>query len=190
MKTKWEWAGFAISMAIYAWILVIILRGILTRQSLATWGLWALLDLIVGLSIRAQGGNWRLVMFYVLGSGIVCVGLIITKQFSWTWFETATVVSIVICLIVWAMLGPKATTIITSLAVLLGSFPEIKDSWNKPKAITRIQWGGFLVVNIFYTFNGRGLEVKEILYPLTCVLICLALLFANLRKEVPAPTLM
>lgn len=180
MHAYWQYAGAALSLLLYRLIVKDVLRGVL-RQSLATWGLWGLLDLITLISIIVENGNWLILAIYVLGSLAVCSSLAYKKQFEWTWFETFVVALVGSCLLVWYYLGPKATTVAGTISVALATLPQLKDSWLTPDRNSVKIWAGFLVVNIFFFLGGASWEVKEVLYPLVCVGLCVALTAINRR---------
>lgn len=87
MRDFWQYTGLLLAIVLYGRVIKYVLQDKI-QQSLATWGLWGLLDGITFLSIWLQDGNWGILGFYVLGCLTVFCTLIYKKQFHWTSFET------------------------------------------------------------------------------------------------------
>lgn len=184
MHMYWQYAGVALALLMYYLFLRDVLRGVL-KQSLATWGLWGVLDLITTISIIQEGGNWLILAVYTAGSLVLCFSLAYKKQFAWTWFESFTVLLVGVCLLAWYFLGPKATTIAGTASVALATLPQLKDSWLKPDRDSAQLWTGWFVVNTLFFLGGASWEVKEVLYPIVCMGLCLSLVVVN-RSQCPA----
>lgn len=182
MHAYCQWAGAALSLLLYVFITRNVLRGVLV-QSFATWGLWAMLDLITVVSIMVERGNWLVLATFVVGSSAVCLSLAYKRHFGWTWFETCVAVLVGVCLLVWYCLGPKATTIAGTVSVALATLPQLKDSWLAPNRKSVKIWTGFLVINILFFLGGQSWEIKEVLYPLVCVGLDLSLMVADWRQR-------
>ena len=182
MQNYWQWLGVGIAILLYWKLINDILRGAV-QQSLATWGLWGLLDAITLLSIVLQDGNWVVLSFYVLGSFVISGVLLYKWQFEWTWLETLILSLVAGCLIIWYWQGAWFTTIAGTTSMSIATVPQIKNSWDNPNRKTLIIWIGFIIVNLFYFLQGTGWEVKEVLFPIASIGLCLILIFANLRKQ-------
>src|SRR5690349_12756917 len=94
------WSGGILAFLLYYPILSRIFRGEL-EQSFATWILWVALDSIALVSIIFQGGNFILLVSYVIGGSTVTCALVYTRQFKWGGFETFVLSLVTICLIIW-----------------------------------------------------------------------------------------
>src|ERR1035437_856764 len=99
----------------------------------AAFMLWALLDAIAAITIILQHGNYKLVLGYAFSASIVAISLAIKKQVKWSWIETLTTGLVVICLFIWYKSGDKAGTIVSSLAVIIASIPQIIETFLKPE---------------------------------------------------------
>lgn len=177
------WISVAFATAMYA----LLVRGILkhgTEQSMATWGMWALLDLVTLGSVVVQHGNWVLLAFYVCGGVVMCSVLAYKSQFRWTWFETGVVFLVAACLGIWYIVGAKATTVSGTTAVALAGLPQLKDSIQKPNRSTAVVWVGFTLANFFSVIGAKSWAVEEALYPAVCTILTLFLVVADGRDFV------
>ena len=176
------WVGIAIAAYLYR----ILIRGVLNgdiKQSLATWGLWGVLDCITLASIIVQHGNWLVLAFYVIGSLAVCGALAYTKQFGWTWFETGVVGLVLVCVTVWYFGGAMLATVAGTLAIATATLPQLRDSYRMPDRGTVRLWVGFTIVNFLSLVASKSLAIQEVFYPAICVGLTFALVFVNLRRR-------
>lgn len=164
-----------------------ILRGTVV-QSLATWGLWALLDGIATASIVYQHGNFTAVAIYTCGGVATSLCILKSKKFEWKWFEGVVAATAVICMIVWAISGARNATIASTTAVMIAGGPQIRDAYRKPWESSLVTWIGFLVVNILATIQGKSWTVEERLYPVACTILCFVILMFTAQKLwIPQP---
>lgn len=182
VNTFWIVLGVLTAVPLY----LVLVRSILnegTEQNLASWGLWAILDLITVLSVIVEGGNWPIIALYTLGSFSLCVVLAFRKQFRWTWFESFIVLLVLGCLLAWYLKGPTLTTIAGTTAVGLATLPQLRDSFLKPDRKTVKIWFGFTLANFFSLLGAETWEIKEWLYPGVSTGLCIALVAVNVRKK-------
>lgn len=161
-----------------------ILRGTVV-QNLATFALWGALDAIAGASMFIQGGNYQLPAAYVGG----CIGIILcilkARTFGWTRYETQISVAVIICIVAWRVSGPWYATIFSTAGVVFAGLPQLKDSWQKPETSPLYTYVGFTFVNVVNTIGGKGWIVEERFYPFWCSVLCVAIVLASLRKNIP-----
>ena len=152
------------------------------RQNLATFLLWGSLDVIAGVSLLVQGGNYHLPLAYVAGCTLVVTCILKSKNFGeWTIYETKVSILVFICALAWAISGPWMATIFSTTGVVIGGFPQVKDSWRDPRSSPLLIYIGFTLVNVLSTEGGKAWTVEERLYPGACSLLCGVVVAVSMR---------
>jgi len=154
-------------------------------QNLATFILWALLDLVVAISIWIQGGNWTLPAAYVCGCLLVIGCLIKLRTVSWTKFETGISIIVLVCLAGWIISGPRMATILSTTGVVLAGIPQLADSYKNPKNQPFLVYLGFTVANGLSVLAGNDWSIEERFYGASCALLTLAITLVIGRKFLP-----
>lgn len=159
-----------------------ILSGRVT-QNLATFVLWGSLDLIAGLSILVQGGNYQLPLAYVLGCILVVLSILKSKNYGkWTGYETMLSILVLFCTIAWAVSGPWFATIFSTAGVVIAGLPQLRDSWREPEKSPLAIYLGYTFVNVMSTMGGKAWTVEERLYPGSMVVLCFIIVLITMRK--------
>ncbi len=171
-------------IGIIAYIILIV--GILKtkmEQSFAAFLLWAMLDLIATITTILQDGNFWLPLSNVTGSAVITILLVIKKQVSWSRVETMTSVLVAICLLVWMIAGEKAGIIASSLAVVIASLPQMKETFDKPETTPASAYIVFLLGNLVSFFAGKAWTIEERFYPACSAFLCIVIVVFALRKK-------
>ena len=155
------------------------------RQKLATWILWAVLEIIVTTSIIDQRGNFLLPAVYALGNIMVVCCIVKSGIFSWTWFDTFVACMAIACMVVWGISGAKIATIASTTAVLIAGVPFVIACYTNPWDNPFLTYIGFLVTNILGVMGGKDWSVEERLYPVSCAGFGLLALMLVARKFLP-----
>lgn len=187
MNATYSWLGVAIAIFLYGVIIKAILAGE-PGHSFATWSLWVTLDIIASVSVILQGGNFIILLIYVIGGSAITLTLIARRQFNWGAFEWFVLSLVIVCLVVWSFSGPRWATIASTLAVVIAGAPQCKDSWKSPDRKTALIFTGWVVVNILFTLAGKAWTVEERFYPMACVILTAAIVIAAARPR-PIPSL-
>ena len=151
---------------------VYLIRGLRTgdtEQNLATWSSYALLDIVAGISLYVQGGNWYLLLVYIIGSTLVSCYNFGSAQFKIGKTEIVCFILVVVSIIMWYRSGPWYATIISVVGVLIATYPQIEDTIMMPVRPPIEVYLGFGVVNLLNTLGGKAWTVEERLYPAACV---------------------
>lgn len=180
------WLSSGMALALYIPLITGILRGEIA-QSVATWALWVTLDVIALVNIVHKHGNFLLVLLYCMCGTLVTVSLIYKKHFKWSHFESFVLILVCICLVVWGFSGAKWAIISSTVAVCISGIPQIRDSWREPDRATGFIYIGYAIVNGLSFLGGRSWTIEERFYPGMCVLLCLSVAIAALRKNNLAP---
>ncbi|HBD24797.1 MAG: hypothetical protein A2566_00130 [Candidatus Zambryskibacteria bacterium RIFOXYD1_FULL_40_13] len=163
---------------------------ILTRkvtQNLATFILWGSLDAFAGASIFVAGGNFQLPVAYVFGCTLVVTCILKSGNYNWTRVETRVSILVVVCLtawcvIVWGYDNPWLATVLSTTGVVLGGFPQLRDSWRRPEESPWLIYTGYTFVNVLSVVGGKGWTVEERLYPFSCAILCGIIVLVSLRR--------
>lgn len=173
-------------IGILAYIILIV--GIVKtkmEQSFAAFLLWAMLDLIATITSILEHGNFWLPLSNVAGSAVITILLVTKKQVSWSRVETMTSILVAICLLVWMMAGEKAGIIASSLAVVIASIPQMKETYDKPEATPASAYIVFLMGNLVSFFAGRAWSIEERFYSACSAFLCLVIVVFAFRKNQP-----
>jgi hypothetical protein len=166
-----------------------ILRG-KAKQNMATFILWGSLDGIATGSIFLQHGSYQLPATYTAGSIIVILCILRSRTIEWTWFESFMSVLVFACIIGWSLSGPYLATVMSTVAVTLAGFPQLKDSWKSPKQFPTVIYCGYSVANLLGTIGAKSWSIEERLYPVSALVICVLMVLASLRKYRSRPHLL
>ncbi len=152
------------------------------KQNCVTWVLWVLLDAITLANVIITKGNATLLECYVIGGTGVSLLLFYKKQFKWMNIETMFTCLVIICLVVWYMLGSRVTIVASSLAVFIAGMPQVIDSWRSPDRETGYIYLGYALSNYLAFMGGKSWAIEEWFYYGVCVVLCLMIGIAALRK--------
>ena len=111
------------ALALYVPMTVEIIRARGAGQSFATWGLWAVLDTILTITLWQQHGNYLLSLGFAVGG--VALAAVLLAQGNWNWgrFETVIALMVLAGLAVWKFSGPRNAMIAVTAAVCIAGVP-------------------------------------------------------------------
>jgi hypothetical protein len=165
-------AGGILAFAMYLPMIVEIIRSRGAGQSFATWGLWAVLDAILTLTLWQQHGNYLLSLGFAVG-GVVLTAVLLA-QGSWKWgrFETTIALMVLASLAVWHFSGPRNATLAVTTAVCIAGVPGFVEMLRQPQPAAGKLWAGFTVANLLAFFGGTAMTVEERLVPAALTVLC------------------
>ena len=171
-------AGGLLAMVLYAPMIVEIIRARGAGQSFATWGLWAVLDTILTITLWQQHGNYLLSLGFATGGMVLA--LVLLKQGNWSWgrFETVIALAVLASLAVWAFSGPRNATIAVTTAVCIAGIPGFVDMVRNPQPAAAKLWAGFTAANVLAFFGGTAMTVEERLVPAAFTVLCALMMLA------------
>lgn len=173
--------GVTLASLLYIYLFQQIRKGGV-EQNLATWVSWGLLDIVAGVSLYVQGGNWYLLAIYIAGSLVISTCIFRSAKFMWGLTETVCSVLVVISIIMWAQSGPWYATIISTVGVAFATLPQLKDAIVNPSTSSPEVYIGFTVVNVLATVGGKAWTIEERLYPGVGAVLCVFIVLFSLRK--------
>jgi hypothetical protein len=165
-------AGGLVAMVIYVPMIVEIIRARGAGQSFATWGLWAVLDGILTITLWQQHGNYLLSLGFALGGAALTVTLLVQGGWAWGKFETLIALMVLAGIAVWKFSGPRNATIAVTVAVCIAGIPGFVEMLRKPQPAAGKLWAGFTVANVLAFFGGTAMTVEERLVPVAFTALC------------------
>jgi hypothetical protein len=176
-------AGGVLALALYVPMIVEIIRARGAGQSFATWGLWAVLDTILTITLWQQHGSYLLSLGYAVGG--MALAAVLLAQGSWKWgrFETVIALMVLAGLAVWAFSGPRNATIAVTTAVCIAGVPGFVEMLRQPQPAAARLWAGFTVANLLAFFGGTAMTVEERLVPAAFTGLCALMVVACLWKR-------
>ncbi len=183
------------------WILVLL--GILTYyymckniftekgagQSILTWILWTMLDIVQFSITLIVGGDsaFLLLIFTFGGITTIAVLLKLEVQSKWTKTDTIITISVPLCVFLWFITkDPKWSIIFASLAQFLAGVPLIKKTIENPKRSYILPNIGFFVLDLISLMHAKSWKIEDSLFQimmLVYLLIILGILFRDLYRE-------
>jgi hypothetical protein len=165
-------AGGVMAVGLYVPMILEIIRSRGAGQSFASWGLWAVLDSILTVTLWQQHGNYLLSLGYALGG--IALAVVVLRQGRWSWgkFETVIALMVLASLAVWKFSGPRNATIAVTVAVCLAGIPGFVDMLRNPQPSAGKVWAGFTVANVLAFFGGTAMSVEERLVPVAFIGLC------------------
>src|SRR5882757_2209658 len=158
-------AGGIIAMGLYLPMIVEIIRARGAGQSFATWGLWAVLDSILTITLWQQHGNYLLSLGFAVGGIALAVALLVQGNWAWGKCETIIALMVLASLAVWKFSGPRNATIAVTTAICIAGIPGIVEMARRPQRSAAKLWAGYTVANSLSLFGGAMWSVEERLAP-------------------------
>jgi len=165
-------AGGVMALALYAPMTIEIVRARGAGQSFATWGLWAVLDTILTITLWQQHGNYLLSLGFALGGVALAVALLWQGNWSWGKFETIIALMVLASLAVWKFSGPRNATIAVTTAICLAGIPGFVEMLRQPQPSAAKLWAGFTLANLLAYFGGTAMTLEERLAPAAFTVLC------------------
>jgi len=122
--------------------------------NLATWLLWALIDITILLSSIAAGASAPFLAVGFAG-GAVAVALTLLFKGTWQWgrLESVCAILAIVCLILWFVGGPLIALVSLTLGkYIIAGIPTLRSAYKNPEWIQAYVWwlGSFgAATNIF-----------------------------------------
>lgn len=161
-----------IAMGLYVPMIVEIIRARGAGQSFATWGLWAVLDIILTITLWQQHGNYLLSLGFAVGGIVLAMVLLVQGGWAWGKFETVIALIVLASLTVWKFSGPRNATIAVTAAVCIAGIPGFVAMLRKPQPAAGKLWTGFAVADFLAFLGGTAMTVEERLVPAAFTVLC------------------
>jgi len=154
-------AGGVMVLGLFVPMILEIVRTRGASQSFATWGLWAVLDSMLTITLYQQHGNYLLSLGFAVGG--VFLAAVLLAQGGWTWgkFETIIALMVLASVAVWKFSGPRNATIAMTTAICIAGLPEFVELLRKPQPSVGWLWLGYTVANTLAFFGGTAMTVEE-----------------------------
>ena len=171
-------AGGVMALALFVPMIVEIVRTRGAGQSFATWGLWAVLDSMLTITLWQQHGNYLLSLGFAVGGVFLSVVLLAQGGWAWGKFESVIALMVLASLAVWKFSGPRNATIAVTTAICIAGIPGIVEMARRPQRSAAKLWAGYTVANSLSLFGGAMWSVEERLAPAAFVALSVAMLAA------------
>jgi len=175
MKKKLGAISIVMSSLTYLYLFILINTGTGEGVSLSTYGLWAVLAWIAGISMKKQELDSRIVFVGAVGTTIITVALLFKKRFEWTDMDSAVSALTVLCMILWKTRGSKCAFIFSVLAGAIASIPFVVMTWKDPSKSPIVPNTCFLMTFIVYLFSVNSPKMEDRLVPAVNVIVGLLL---------------
>jgi hypothetical protein len=171
-------AGGLLALLLFIPMITGILKDGAEGQSGATWLLWGVLDTVLTITIIQQRGNFLLPLGFAIGDIALVILLLAKGRFQWGWFDTAVLVLVIACMVVWKFAGPKPATIASTLGVCI-ALPGLLAMWKQPQRKVGNVWAGYILANALSFFGGAAMTVEERFAPGMFAVCALAMFAAS-----------
>jgi hypothetical protein len=171
-------AGGVMALALFVPMIVEIVRTRGAGQSFATWGLWAVLDSMLTITLWQQHGNYLLSLGFAVGGVFLSVVLLAQGGWAWGKFESVIALMVLASLAVWKFSGPRNATIAVTTAICIAGIPGIVEMARRPQRSAGKLWAAYTVANSLSLFGGAMWSVEERLAPAAFVALSVAMLAA------------
>jgi hypothetical protein len=171
-------AGGLMALALFVPMIASIVRAGGAGQSFATWGLWAVLDSMLTITLWQQHGNYLLSLGFAVGGVFLSAVLLARGGFAWGKFETVITLLVLASVAIWKFSGPRNATIAVTAAICVAGIPGIVEMRRKPQPAAGKLWAAYTVANGLSFFGGTAMTVEERLAPGAFVALSVAMLVA------------
>jgi len=158
-------AGGLLALALFVPMILEIVRTRGAGQSFATWALWAILDVILTITLWLQHGNYLLSLGFAVGGVFLSVVLLAQGGWAWGKFETVIALMVFVSLAVWKFSGSRNAMIAVTTAICLAGIPGFVEMLRKPQPAAGKLWAGYTVANGLAFFGGTAMTLEERLAP-------------------------
>jgi len=183
LQEGFRWLSGLLGLLMYVPLVLDIMRKRGAGHSFAMWALWAFLDTTATLSLVVQNGNYLLTAGFSVGSILLSVMLLCYGRFSWGRLEWIVLILVLVCLVAWALAGPRTATVATTLAIITASIPGLIEIWRNPDPRAARVWAGFAIANVFALIGGDNWSVEERFAPTAFILQTLSMFVAGNRNK-------
>lgn len=159
------------------------IRDKIVSQNLLSFILWGAIDLLIGIEIIFEKGNFILAIIYAVGSFVTAVFIFRAKNIpKWTWFESLMVFLVFVSMAVWYFSGTRTAIIASTTAMFISGIPQLIDSYKKPHEMPFFVYLSLFVANCFSVAGGKNWSVEEEFFPVVATILCFLIVICTARK--------
>jgi hypothetical protein len=137
-------SGVIATMAYIPYILSVVNGK--TKPNRASWGIWAVLGIIICASYWSVGA--RDTFWFTLPIGMITTALLSLRYGvgGWTTFDKFCLLGAAVGLLLWWVSGiPFTALAVASVIDMMGFFPTLKKVWDEPTSEDKLAWAMFFV---------------------------------------------
>lgn len=161
----WNWIANSTAVVLYVCVWFLVTRS-QTKQSFASWILWATIDTVAAAAIICKGGNFELPTVYSVGSIVIAASLFMKREYGWRRFDSYVTALVLICIVIWWQAGPVAAVVASSIAMFIAGLPMLRDAYESPFDVPVVVYILATIGNLCGVVAGKNWSVQERLYPL------------------------
>lgn len=159
------------------------ISGRKVNQNLLSFILWGTIDLLTGIEIIFERGNFVLAIIYAFGSFVTAVFIFNAKNKSkWTWFESLVVSLVFLSMAIWYFSGTRTAIIASTTAMFISGIPQLLDAYKKPREMPFLVYLSYLVANCFSVAGGKNWSVEEEFFSVVATILCFLIVICVFRK--------
>lgn len=182
-----DWIILVTTISAYGILIIETFRGKgIKSQSFFTYLLWAILDIIVFITIQEENSSSLVLVFSCVFCSVLMSILLFKydKSKKWGDEETRTLFSIVIVVLIWIFSKSNILTLaLAIIAELIAGWPQMKRSWKNPGTrMTLVSYSLFLIIYILSVFNSPDWQLKNVLFPIAFFIYCIGDTFPLIKK--------
>jgi hypothetical protein len=156
---------------------ILSIRAGKTKPDKTSWLIWTAVGLLMFASYWSVGA--RDTVWITLPVGIAAIAAFSLKYGvgGWSVFDRACALAAFAGLLLWWLSGLAITALaLAMVADIIGYFPTIKKTWDKPNSEDRLTWGMYLLAAVFNFLAINSWTPEIAIYP-TYILVFNALVF-------------
>lgn len=183
-------AGIITLVALIPYVIAILRKE--TKPNRATWWIWLVVGLMIGISYYSSGAKHTIwvPVTYVIGPLIIVALSFKYGEGGWTWFDRSCLLVAGISAVLWWMFKTPLIALLINLFIdFLGALPTIRKSYSEPKGEDRTAWTLFFAGNVVNLFAVETWTFSIAVYPIYMLLLTgtiAGLLFLRPRKRMGA----
>ena len=178
-----------IAFSAYVIYIIAVLKGT-TTPSRATWFIWSVLGIIIGLSYFFSGARTTIwvPLGEVLGPLVIAILAIKYGEGGWTKLDRFCIFGSAISLALWGISGSPIVGLLSSVTVdIIAAIPTIVKSYKRPDGEDKLAWTMTFVANFLNLFAIDRWVFAVLLYPIYSSIVdgtITALLYRRVRNTV------
>lgn len=168
-----------LSLVIIAGAYLYLIRGILfkgIKLNFTSQLIWAVLDIVVALSlVSAKGAFWQ-PTFYAVGCLVLACCIYRTGYAKWGKSDTFISLLAIASIFIFVYADPRTATIASTIAVIVAGIPQMIDCWKRPQDTPVILFLAFLAAHVLSILAGTEWSIEQRFFPVACLIYCLVCL--------------
>lgn len=152
-------------------------------QTLTTWGLYFLLDIITMFSSNKIDGSYVILLGFSVGSFVMSSILLYQGRIGWTWLETIMIILVGLCIGAWLTSGPYMAVIFGIMSEVIVGINLIIKTWKNPVVkYNLVGYVVFLIVSLLTFATAEDLSIKQAGYAICETILSIIILIPLVKN--------